>query len=245
MSLQGLVRRRYKDERELELVYYPYQLTEGFEDRPELKVVMGHFRFGYHKFSQREARYFTFLRNPIDQVVSSYHYAKDFPEKVPNLPEEVNNLIDFAYSNYGYNFQTRFVAGAARIEGKEEETLKKAKENLQKHFAFVGITEEFDLSVLFLAKFLGWKVKYYIKRNKGLTRQVHPNPTKDELEKLKDILKHDLELYALGKQLFERHKGKNPQMLKRLKRFRFENKLFQKLEPIYVQFKKLLGLVAD
>lgn len=242
MSLQGLVRRRYKTPGELELVYFDDNDGIPFNPKQNLKLVMGHFRFGFHtRIAKRDFTYCTFLRNPIDQVVSSYYYSMDFPERVPNLTPNVNNVLDFARSNYGYNFQTRFVAGAARIEGKEEETLARAKNNLKHHFNFVGITEEFDLSLLMLAKLLGWKIMHYIKRNKGVARKKHPKPSASELQELREILKYDFELYALGKEIYESQKALHPKLEKRVWRFKMENALFQKLDPLYIAIKKLLG----
>src|SRR5262245_21353372 len=39
-------------------------------------VVMGHFRFGLHDRLPGGGRYVTFLRNPIDQVISHYHHLQ-------------------------------------------------------------------------------------------------------------------------------------------------------------------------
>ncbi|MDZ7846381.1 MAG: hypothetical protein U5L96_06250 [Owenweeksia sp.] len=61
MSLQGLVRRRYKKPGSLKLIYDQESVEKGFTDQPELELVMGHFRFGYHSFSDQAGTIYHFF----------------------------------------------------------------------------------------------------------------------------------------------------------------------------------------
>ena len=241
MSLQHLVRRRHKAEGSLELIYTLEKQQKGFVDRRELQTVMGHYRYGIHRFSKRPANYYTFLRNPIDHVMSHYQYTKDFPEKFESLPEGINNVIDFARCAYGDNLQCRFVSGITKHETDLTIILDEAKKNL-KSFKVVGITEEFDLSILMFGKALGWKHPYYTRMNTGKARQKQPNPSKAEIEKLEELLKYDIALYKLGLEIFEKQKQQNPDVVKRLPQFIRMNHYFQRLNPTYVRFKKMMGL---
>ena len=41
-----------------------------------LRLVAGHMPYGVYRFSNQRVSYFTFLREPIDRVVSAYYYVK-------------------------------------------------------------------------------------------------------------------------------------------------------------------------
>ncbi|HEY0080868.1 MAG TPA: polyhydroxyalkanoic acid system family protein [Pyrinomonadaceae bacterium] len=119
--------------------------------RRDLRAVIGHFWFGLHEHVARPSNYITLLRNPLERVVSLYYYAKlsetmSMEEFVTSPPfKEVDND------------QTRRIAGDdPEIGGCTSETLRKAKENLRKHFAVVGLTERFDETLVLLKRRLGW-----------------------------------------------------------------------------------------
>lgn len=240
MSLQALVRRRYKKPGQLELVYDQEKVDSGFEDQDELKLVMGHFRYGYHKISKRPAKYFTFLRDPIEQVVSHYNYTFDHPEKFKDLPKGITNILDFARCPYGYNLQTRFVSGIDDLQKNGDKALDKALLHLEK-FEIVGLSEEFDLSLLMLGKKLKWNILFYEKKNYGQTRKIGKYPSTSELKELREILKFDLSLYESGKKLFNSQKKSEPELEKQLIGFKVRNRLFQTLNPYYIKLKIALG----
>lgn len=246
MSLQGLVRRRHKQKGSLALVYNQKSLAAGIEYPPELKTVMGHFRYGFHQQLKRPARYYTFLRNPVDHVISHYFYSLEKPEKFPNLPKGILNVVDFALCNYGYNLQTRFVSGIDDIHGREKEALEMAKNNLKYHFEMIGITEDFDRSLLMLGRSLQWRLIYYKRENEGRKKKSSTAISKEEKEQLAEILKPDIELYKYGLHLFNNQIVKHPFLKQKLVFFKLGNGIFRILNPTYIVVKKILGLsVAD
>ncbi len=242
LSLQGIVRRRHKDESERALIYTQKDNINGFKDRPELRVVMGHFRYGMHKFSDRPHVYHTYLRDPIQHVISHYRYTFDHPEKFEFLPEGIENLVDFVKCKYGYNLQTRFISGIEDISSNPKAALQTAKENLVKEFDVIGLTEEFDKSLLLLGKAMAWNIIYYLKKNKGEAREKVSPPSKEELAELRDLLKYDIELYQFAQMLFRAQMDKNEWVIAKEKSFKKLNPLYQKLNPSYIKFKLLLGL---
>ncbi len=244
MSLQGLVRRRHKKPGSLELIYTQEDVKRGFEDRPELLTVMGHYRYGFHKFSDRTHHYFTFLRNPIDQLISHYHYTVDHPEKFESLPPDIDNIVDFAKCPYGYNLQTRFVSGIDNLKGQEDEVLAIAHNNLRHNFEMVGLTEEFDLSLLMMGEALDWDILYYDRKNRGKAVAQSQGISEQEREELQKILRYDIQLYQFGKELFEEQKARSPHLVKKLPGFRRRNRLFQRFNPLYTRFKVFLGLAG-
>lgn len=245
MSLQGLVRRRYKQAGSLALIYNASDLEKGFRDHPGLETVMGHYRFGFHRFSGRQPRYFTFLREPIQHVISHYYYSLEFPEKFPDLPADIDNVIDFARCPYGYNLQTRFVSGMEDIHGMEEKAIHTARYNLTQHFEMVGITEEFDKSLLLLGRHLNWKVLFYLRENKGRVKASNTQVTAEDIRRLEGILKPDIELYKAGLELFNIQISKAQDLNVSLRLFKIGNTLFRKLNPLYIKFKKKLGISTE
>lgn len=119
--------------------------------RADLRAVVGHFWFGLHEHLECPWTYVTLLRDPVERVVSLYHYLK---------LEERMSLEEFAASppfREADNDQVRRIAGAdPEIGGCTEATLEAAKENLRRHFAVVGVTERFDETLVLLDRRLGW-----------------------------------------------------------------------------------------
>ena len=206
---------------------------------------MGHFRYGFHRHTQRTPRYFTFVRNPLDQVVSHYYYSKDHPEKFKDLPNDISDLIDFAHSAYGYNLQTRFISGIDEISGRENEALNIAKNNLKDHFEFIGITERFDLSIYMLALHLKWPIKYFTVENRGRQVRKAGRLTDREKRALEEILQTDILLYKYSLELFEKQLIKVPYLNIKFRYFLMMNKVFQALNPMYIRMKNMMGISTE
>lgn len=245
MSLQGLVRRRHKTDGSLELVYSKEHLEKGFTDHPKLETVMGHFRFGFNHNSDRKPRYFVFLRDPVNQVISHYYYSLEKPEKFEDLPENISSVVEFARSAYGYNLQTRFISGIDQIKDHEDEAVARAKWNLSHHFEMVGLTEKFDQSLLLMGQHLNWQILFYARHNEGRHRKQNPPVSAEEIGALKEILWPDLQVYDWGRKIFERQYQAVPASNIRLQGFRIGNRLFQFLNPTYTRLKEMLGKAGD
>ena len=120
--------------------------------RPDLRAVLGHLSFGLHAHLERPSTYVTLLRDPVERVVSMYHYLQmegrmtleAFAERPPF--KEVDND------------QTRRIAGVDPPVGAcTAAHLEAAKDNLREHFAVVGTTERFAETVVALTRAFGWR----------------------------------------------------------------------------------------
>ena len=90
-------------------------------------------------------KYITFLRDPIERLLSFYYYVKGRPKSIWYKPISHMNLHQFLKSNLHDNEMTRFIAGLDDIglvnkSPITELHLELAKTNLAK-FTFVGILE--------------------------------------------------------------------------------------------------------
>ncbi|OLS34054.1 sulfotransferase family 2 domain-containing protein [Bacillus sp. MRMR6] len=167
------------------------QLT--IEEKRNIKAVAGHYFYGVHEQFKKSCTYFTMLREPIDRVLSSYYFLRNYKgyERVKNM-----SLREFVLNEpEAKNLQTLMICGQ-----KLHPNLEKAKENL-KTFKVVGITELFNESLFLIKKEYGWNNIHYDKRNitkKRLRKQEVPASVIDLIKQYNQL---DLELYEFAKQL--------------------------------------------
>ncbi len=209
--------------------------AEQDPDRPELqgelreaeragsRVIVGHFPFGVGRWLEGPCRYVTFLRDPVDRVISRYYYLIDNPEtphyavlrgSSGGLEEALDLQPQFR------NWQTRVMAGTdpdGRYDPRApctDETLARAKDNLER-CAAVGLTERFDESLVLMKLALGWSTPAYVRRNttKGRPRLHEIAP--DVLEQIEEGNRLDRALYEHGVALFEDAIARDPGRVER------------------------------
>jgi Sulfotransferase family len=239
----GSIQHLYESDFGEELAAIPPSQMEG------LRVVMGHFYFGAHTFLSGPSTYITFLRDPIDRVISHYYYAQRAPSHYFYHSARKLNLKEFVQycsrmskesgAALGYcsdNDQTRQLAGQCGIpsfETSSDEMLNIAKRHLAEHFAVVGITEEFDRSLMLISRLLGWRHPFYTKQN-----VTHRHPRKDELprETLRVIEAYnelDRELYRYAeRRLREQICDQDPSFENQLRRFKKLNGVYSGLHVL-------------
>lgn len=211
------------------------------EQKNNTRIVIGHMKFGLHHLFNKNCKYFTILRDPIERVISSYLYVISSKNNPYNLSSNGRIMSIKEYINSNQNpflrdGQTQLISG---ILFKDEmsntqryKTLQIAKENLLSSFFLVGITEKFNESLMLLKRELGWKQPYYSLANKSKNKTLlYDLINERERELIKYNNRLDTELYEFAKQLFEKKIEKHGSQLEQdLKKFTFYNKL---LSPIY------------
>ncbi len=186
------------------------RLSPGPEGEPvAYRAIMGHMRFGLHEKVSGPARYLTMLRDPVKRF-ASYYYMLRRMGTIPaehrfdpgrpdwNCPahETVSRELD--------NGQTRALAGAdwdLPFGACSEKHLQQAKTNLDRYFAFVGLTEHFDLSLMLLRRICGWRWRFYVPKNITpccLDYRL-PREIRDEIARLN---RFDHQLYAYAQKRF-------------------------------------------
>jgi hypothetical protein len=245
-TLHGLIWRHYPARTVYTVDWVAHTLNDlaslDADQKTRLRIVTGHIDFGVHELLPGPYTYLTILREPIDLVISYYYYirrASDHPHhqlaSQPGMTLEkfMASKIDASL----YNIQTRMLAGqhASLPPGEcSSELLEMAKRNLHDHFSVVGLTEEFDATLLLLRRTFHWRNLFYAKMN-----VTHRRPARDELSpRERDIIaaanQFDFEIYDYARALFqERVRQYGPTFQAEVRRFQQYNRLLYPLMYAY------------
>lgn len=151
---------------------------EKIQNTPEEKrghygLFKGHMYFGVHELLKSPCKYITFLRDPVERCIS--HYLMLTRDKIIDPGQRIDpSRPDWNLSSYPAfhrtldNYQTRILAGTdpnMPFGQCNESHLQTALANLEQHFAFVGLTEHFDLSLALLRRTCNWRWCFYIPIN--------------------------------------------------------------------------------
>jgi hypothetical protein len=180
--------------------------------RQGVRVAVGHTPFGmYWGNIPSDTRYITFLREPVDRVLSHYYRHIHLPgmsdaergtraKRAGSLEEA---LVDMRLPQLR-NLCTRFLCSHPTMEDLPYSAVEEAKENLRR-FAFVGIQERFDESIVLLQRKLGLGLLPYQRRHvSGTTNRPSIDAISDrERAVIEEHNQLDSELYAFGLELFE------------------------------------------
>lgn len=168
------------------------------DKRDNIKFLSGHFDFGLHEYFSNPFQYVSMMRHPVERTVSFYNYIKRKKShrlldvvKKKSLIECVTEVKDFDVVN----------GQARKLSGTDDESLmlEKALENIDNHFAFMGIQEHFEESMLLLGHKLESKIGYLSHLNRAGTNHEIDNELIREIEKLNQV---DLELYEIMRNRF-------------------------------------------
>jgi len=170
------------------------------EEKSKLNLVKGHMDYGLHSHFNRTVEYITFLRNPIDRVISEYRYIKSKKHHSLHDYAMKHSLLSYV-KNYdiSHNIQIKYISG---IRGNEESMLNTAIENLNTHFPVVGLLEYYDESLVMMRQYFKWQIPFYKRQN--VTNSKGKNEVSlDEREIIAKYNKGDIKLYNMCKERFE------------------------------------------
>lgn len=177
----------------------------------EDRYVVGHFCYGIHQFLPQPYTYMSFLREPVARICSLYHYSKQNPTAYYHQQAQSCSLEEFSLQAKLMeldNGQVRFLAGdpsdcfinRTPIGHCNDALLETAKQNIDTHFSFIGITEQFDRSILLLQKIMGWNNCFYLRRNTNVASQKSKDSIPEELRrKIAERNSLDVQLYTYVK----------------------------------------------
>ena len=141
------------------------------EIRNRFRCIMGHMPFGIHEYLEDNFRYITFIRDPVNRVLSQFgQYIRMIQNN--ELKGDKISLEEFVKSRPTVlnNHQTRFISGLNFNSYTTEACFERALENIEKYFSIVGVVERFDESLLLLSRLYHWQDISYVERNKAVKR---------------------------------------------------------------------------
>lgn len=176
------------------------------------------------------------LRHPVNRVSSLYHFILEREDHHSHQEIVKNNhsLKDFVESGFNKltdNGQLRLLSNKTNVRDGtlNDYDLAFAKANLEKYFTVVGLTEQFDATILLLQTQYSWKWPYY--RRVNITK-IKPNRAEITMVTVDAIMKSnvlDMQLYEWAEERFNyRVNLLGPEFEKQLKHYKKMNSLFQK-----------------
>lgn len=214
---------------------YERRATLYAEELDGVRVIQGHLfleRYDPPQIYSRNVRVFTFLRDPVQRLVSEYLFLRHWDE---NHLYELLNREDIGFEEYltsdrrelrfrGKNFMTRMISGMDFDTSRmPRAALAAAKRNLERVFGFVGVQERFDESLLLLKDFMGLRSIFYERRN-ALRPGLKDAVGEEGLRLARRLNEADAELHAFALRLFdERVRAQGPGFVARLEEFRTVN----------------------
>jgi len=184
---------------------YYYQIEDKSpEELSQSRFIRGHFFFQSPLSEIKKAKIITFLRDPIERVLSEKRYLEQYYKHAPEVVYQNHHLppgdpIDTVANQY-----CRFLSGYDRRDQTVTDAmhLASAKYNLQNRFFFVGLTEKMEESIRVLHVLMRWRMPRSIPRH-NTTRKDGQPPDPTLIESIRQKNWADIELYEFAKTLFE------------------------------------------
>lgn len=179
------------------------------------RYFVGHFSFGMHRHLPSPATYLTFLRDPVQRVISLYKYSREHSHAYYHKQARSSGLEEFCLRSGLLeldNGMVRFIRGAKDEDFVnrtpfgllERDDLETAKRNLDHHFFFLGLQERFDESFLLLAKYLGDRQPRYLRLNEAKSSKKEESIKPEVVDAIRQNNLLDLELYEYAQNRLNR-----------------------------------------
>jgi hypothetical protein len=211
-SIRTLINENYASEELLSLYgaqsdIFNTCMTTTQNQRQQLKLVQGHMPYGVHDYLGLEGhRYLFFLREPVARTLSDIEHSKRHPSHgfhhIMSAPElSLQQRIEKAQDIIYYrNNMTHFLSGTFFTRDVTISDFHLALERVR-HSEFVGITEQSELSLLLMARRLGWRHVIPYKCNVSPSKTL--NLVEQYQQQCQSLVNYDQQLYQVAQERFE------------------------------------------
>ena len=188
-------------------------------DRDCYRLIRGHWPFGLHEYFSGKTKYISVMRDPLERLISLYYYIKRIPshylyEQVTSRNLSLDEFLTGDLSAELDNGQLRLLAGCEKtvpVGGIRQEHLDLAKNNIENHFAVVGLTKRFDETLLLYKHMLGWKrYPYYHRLNVTASRPPVEAATPETIKFVLQRNRFEVELFDWVSERFEQQIAEFP-----------------------------------
>jgi len=171
-------------------------IRQSPDARNRFRLILGHMPFGIHAHLNNPFNYITFVRDPVDRVISQYgQYIRMITKgelrtksiTLEQFLEERPNVLN--------NHQIRFLCGPSSDESTPLACYEKALENLNQYYLFVGVVETFDTSLVLLSKLLNCSNIKYVEKNVGRYKPASTDIHPATLDRIRDANQMDMRLH--------------------------------------------------
>lgn len=178
------------------------------EQRAKFRLVIGHFQYGIHEFFPQEYAYVTIVRDPVDRVISQYHYLLQTQPQITFDGAAAISLTEMLELRRTVNLDNLMVRCFSGVDENDvppghvdQRVYDLAVEHLRTRFKFVGYQDRVDEAYMSLQKRFNWKPRASLEVvNKGERNRESTG------EPVRAIIKHfnqwDCRLYSRIRELF-------------------------------------------
>ena len=211
-------------------------IEQPLSEKSHIKMLKGHMPFGLHKYLPGSSSYISFLRDPVDRVISLYYYIIKNQHNPLHEAVAVNKmpLEEFVSSGIAVgtnNGHCRFINGDIddyEFNQCDESLYENAVRHIDEHFLWLGITERFDESALVLTDLLGWKKPpYYFRGNTSKVRKKTSQIDASTLQLIEQYNPLDRRLYDYANQRLDQQISRIADFDHKLTVYRAKNESLQ------------------
>jgi hypothetical protein len=172
-----------------------------------MQVFKGHMPFGIHQRLPQPSTYITFLRDPVERVISAYYFARNYFLHPKHRWVSKLTLEEYVRVSPNHNVQCKYISGRPFVGDHhagecDTGTLDAAKENISWYFSLVGLTERFDEGLAILKIMFDWKIAKYAKFNVTKSRLKKTSLPASTVELIAERNKYDVALYEYAVPIF-------------------------------------------
>lgn len=207
----------------------PTEQVRRLVTEPGVRAVVGHFHHGLHEVVDGSVRLVTMLRDPVDRTLSLHtHLRRHY-----GLAQTLEEFVEDPPVKEADNGQTRRLAGAQPPIGECDDVLAETAVDHLSVYDVVGVTEEFDRSVLLAFRVLGWPAPsvYYPMNVEAGRRAVEALPPGIR-RRIEDRQRHDIRLHRRASEaLHDAAEGAGPGFAAAVRDFRRARESFERGLP--------------
>ena len=203
------------------------------DKRRHARLIVGHMYFGVHELVPGASVYLTMLRDPVARAVSQYAHVlrrtnHRYHELVNSQGMGLGEYVTSGLATETDNSQTRAIVGDVDTPfgACDADMLAQAKENIDRHFALVGLVERFDETLVQLQSTFGWNRLRNVRAN-AAPRSQRPTVSNADRTAIENQNRLDMELYAYASQRFQERVDADPSFDAHLRRYRRANAVYQ------------------